>query len=55
MMFAYSVEFEALVCFFIVVPDGSVVLIHHDAWTAPMQMDINHCHENKIMLMKTYR
>ena len=45
---SYSIEFDALICFFIVIPDCSVVLVHHDTWAAPMQMDINHCYENKM-------
>ena len=45
----YSIEFEALICFLIIIPDCSVVLIHHDAWTAPMQMNVNYCYENKML------
>ena len=38
----YSVEFEPLVGLLIVVPDRSVVLVHHNAWAAPVQMHVDH-------------
>ena len=38
----YSVEFEPLVGLLIVVPDRPVVLVHHDARAAPVQMHVDH-------------
>ena len=43
---AYCVELKALVSFFIVVPDGPVVLIHHDAGAAPIQVHIDYYSES---------
>ena len=38
----YSVELEPLVGLLVVVPYGPIVLVHHDAWAAPVQMNVNH-------------
>ena len=38
----YSVEFEPLVGLLVVVPYGPIVLVHHDAWAAPVQMNVDH-------------
>ena len=41
-MISYSVEFNSLVGLLVVVPDCLVVLIHHNAWPAPIQVHINY-------------
>lgn len=38
----YGVELEPLVCLLVVVPYGPIVLVHHDAWAAPVQMNVDH-------------
>ena len=46
----YSVEFEPLVGLLIVVPDRPVVLVHHDAWAAPVQMHVDNYQSVKYVL-----
>ncbi len=38
----YGVELEPLVGLLVVVPYGPIVLVHHDAWPAPVQMYVDH-------------
>ena len=39
---AYSIEFNPLIGLFVIKPNRSIVLVHHDAWTAPVQMNVDH-------------
>ena len=49
----YGVELEPLVGLLVVVPYGPIVLVHHDAWAAPVKMNVNHYYP--INLSITYR
>ena len=38
----YGVELDPFVGLLVVVPYSSIVLVHHDAWSAPVQMNVDH-------------